>query len=41
MRLVGNNTKIKSMLGWQQKFNLGKGLTETIKYYKNESLKKN
>lgn len=39
-RLFGSNEKLKEYTNWKQKYNLGKGISETIEWFKNkENLK--
>ena len=39
-RLLGSNEKIKNLTNWQQKYDLDKGLTETVEWFKdNKTLK--
>ena len=36
-RVVGDNTKLKTQLGWQQKYSLTQTLQDIIEYWKNNS----
>ena len=39
-RLLGSNEKIKNLTNWQQKYDLDKGLSETVEWFKdNKTLK--